>query len=106
LFAIGCASSHNWTTRDIALESAGLALEVVDWRQTARVTTADEESNPIMGQHGQRVPAGLYFPVVMLANVLIAHALPHGWIRTGYQISVAGFQGFNAYRSEQMGYGY
>ena len=79
----GCAG---WSRKDTALESAFFLATTIDWGQTQDITAACDEVNPVMGSCGQRVPVGAYFPMLLLAHVAIAAALPPSWRST--------FQGF------------
>lgn len=84
--ATGCLSSRPWSVRDVALESAFVATEIVDYQQTRVITGQCREANPVIGACGQNAPINLFFPLMVLANVAVADLLP-GWWRTSFQVA-------------------
>jgi hypothetical protein len=83
---VGCES---WTHRDTALEAAFFAATTVDWQQTQDITADCGEVNPVLGPCGQRVPVGVYFPLVLAAHAAISSLLPPSW-RTTFQAFTLG----------------
>jgi hypothetical protein len=79
----GCTT---WSHRDVALHGALFVATSIDWQQTIDITVACHENNPIMGQCGQRVPVGAYFPLVLVTQAAFAAVIPPSWRGT--------FQGF------------
>lgn len=89
-YLCGCAGPR-WQAGDYVLSAGYVGAEVVDFHQTAYATSHCVEQNPIMGQCGDAVPREVYFPAVVVANILIANALPGKW-RTAFQAVTLGFQ--------------
>jgi hypothetical protein len=48
------------------------------------------EANPIIGECGQRVAPGLFFPLTGVVHAIAAGLLPHGEWRRGFQMLSAG----------------
>lgn len=62
------------------------------------------ESNPIVGPCGDRLPVGVYVPVVLLLHTGAAHAIPHGRWRTAFQTLTLGFEAAIIYGNYVLGY--
>jgi hypothetical protein len=103
LAAVSCGG---WSRKDTALE-AGVALTfALDWHQTAGaggVTGSCQESNPILGACGERMPVNLYFPVVFALHPLLAAVLPPAW-RTIFQAITIGGEGSTTWSNWRAGY--
>jgi hypothetical protein len=80
------AGCQQWTRRDTALEVAFFTASTLDWQQTMDITASCNEVNPVLGSCGQRIPVGMYFPLVLAAHAALAAVLPPSWRGT--------FQGF------------
>jgi hypothetical protein len=69
LLVVGCTQPQ----RKATLAVASTALLLVDWSQTREIVAICQEQNPIIGWCGERVPVDAYFPVVILANLVIGY---------------------------------
>lgn len=78
--------------RQTALATASTAALVLDWRQTQRITADCQESNPLLGSCGDRIPPGVYFPAVIALHLAAGVALPAGWSEAWFA-AWAGFEG-------------
>lgn len=94
LFMVVIASNGctTWTGPQAALAYSSSALLVVDWAQTRGIVQDCREWNPVLGPCGERLSPGVYFPLVIGANLLLAHLLPAGW-REGYLGVMTGVEG-------------
>ena len=99
----GCCYK-NWTDRDVLLQGTIIGLQAVDWGQTQGITADGRELNPIVGAHGERVPLNLYAPAIMVCNVLVSAVLPHGWMRTSWQVGTVGVQTWSVVHNHNAGY--
>lgn len=76
-----CIAFDEWDDIEIAMETAFVALTVVDWGQTLDI--ADDrtyhEHNPILGNHPDRERVNAWFATSLVVQPLIAHVLPHSW---------------------------
>jgi hypothetical protein len=97
--ALGC---NNWTHKDTALEAAFFVATTLDWQQTAEITSMCDEINPIMGACGQRIPVGVYFPVLLMAHAAIASVLPPSW-RSTFQGLTVGMEATTTYWNNHTG---
>lgn len=68
-------SGCGWTARQATLAATSTALLAADWKQTRGITAQCLELNPLLGECGERFPVNVYFPLVMVANLGIAHLL-------------------------------
>src|SRR5262245_34090715 len=59
----GC---HEWTMKDTVLQAGFVAVTTIDWMQTNGITARCNETNPILGDCGQHVPVGFYFPLALV----------------------------------------
>ena len=84
------AGCHHWTRGDTLAEAAVGATLAVDFYQTMRGVEVCREANPVIGPCGERLPPGLFFPLVGVAHAVIAGVLPHGSWRRGFQATTAG----------------
>jgi hypothetical protein len=85
---LGC--SH-WSRKDTALEASFAIVTTIDWAQTAEVTAACSETNPILGWCGQRMPVGVYFPVALAVHAAVSALLPPT-ARTIFQAASTGME--------------
>lgn len=90
VLVVGCRS---WSRLDVAMQASVTTLQMGDWYATETIAKPMcLEANPAIGRCGDGpVPTLVWFPVVMAANVLVAHLLPSRW-RTAFQGASAGFQ--------------
>lgn len=51
---------------------AATTLLVLDWKQTYAITGRCTESNPVLGECGQRFPVTAYFPMVIMTTLFAA----------------------------------
>ncbi len=72
----GCFSPSQRTD---VLAFTSTALIAADWAQTRGIAANCRESNPFIGECGQRVPVDLWFPLGMAANLLVGYALGEVW---------------------------
>lgn len=84
--APGLARADRWTPVDSGLELVVMASLAADYVQTVRIcrdpiVATHEESNPVMGPTGQRVPPEAYFATVAVAHAVVARVLPQPWRR-------------------------
>ncbi len=77
LLLAGCPA--NWRHRDSAAETALFTVTTIDWSQTRGITANCSESNPIIGECGDRVNIHVYFVGVLLTELLVARLLPSHW---------------------------
>lgn len=101
VLAVGCGG---WGKADTALELAGQTANGLDWRQSETITQQDNESNPIIGQHGNHVPLDVYCGSVMVLHFAVSALLPQGKWRTAWQGLSAGVEGFVVYNNYKLGY--
>lgn len=78
--------------RTVALAAVSTALLAVDWHQTRGIVQRCDETNPVIGQCGERVAPDTYFPIATLVHLTIGAALPRGW-RELWFATIAGVQG-------------
>lgn len=78
--------------RTVALASASTALLAVDWHQTRGIVKECAETNPVIGQCGERVSPDTYFPVVALVHLAVGATLPRHWRELWFS-TIAGVQG-------------
>ncbi len=88
LALVGCG----WTPKHVAGAAVSTALLAADWYQTRGITRDCLELNPVIGRCGENVPVDIYFPVVMLTQVALAHAVGADW-RPVLLGAVAGAEG-------------
>lgn len=70
------ACPADWSKKDTALESVALTMTTTDLFQTHNITDNCTESNPIIGDCGQRVDYRLYFLSVTVIEVVVSRLLP------------------------------
>jgi hypothetical protein len=71
-----------WDRTDYALLGTMTVVQVIDWRQTRRISEQPEryhEINPVIGRNPDRGSVDLYFAASWLLKVGIAHVLPSQW---------------------------
>ena len=81
----------DWDKTEIGLEATFVALSVIDWGQTLKMSDNNwktgkytpehyeikrHESNLLLGRHPSRGEINLYFPLYIVSNAVIAHYLP------------------------------
>lgn len=76
--------------RTAALAVSSSALIVVDWHQTARITSECRELNPVIGLCGEHMPPNVYFPTILVLNAAVGLAL--GTWRDTWFAAVTGAQ--------------
>ncbi len=69
------ACPGDWRKRDTIREHGLIAITAVDWYQTVDITKACRESNPIIGECGERVNMHLYFASVLVIQSIVARLL-------------------------------
>jgi hypothetical protein len=85
-FLCACGSTR-WTASDSASQAVVLAALGADYMQTRQIVANAQrngghlESNPVMGERGERVPVPVYFAGVAVASTAVARALPQPWRR-------------------------
>jgi hypothetical protein len=77
VLGIMAASCAGWSNRDYALEA---------------ITSNCNEANPILGECGNRVSVGVYFPIALALHAVVSAILPSGWMRTSWQAVTAGVE--------------
>ena len=80
------ALADSWTTNDTLTQTAVLTALTVDYFQTSRiirdpVDPTHLESNPVMGERGEKMSPELYFAGVAIAHTLIVRKLPQPYRR-------------------------
>ncbi len=91
VLAQGCGP-RQWNRTDTAAQVALTASLAADYTQTrAALDDGWEETNPIMGSDGKRLPPEIYFPVCALASFAVARELPRPW-RSLFQVGVLALQ--------------
>lgn len=83
------ASCGGWTRADTLGELAFLVPTTLDETQTQTITYHCAESNPIIGECGQRVAVGNYFFGALVIHAVVSAALPPG-ARTWWQALTVG----------------
>lgn len=105
------AQADEWTGTDSAVQVAvylSLGLDYLQTRQIIGVARADgrhQESNPIMGHKGQRVPAEVYFLTCAALHTGVAYNLPQPYRRLS-QVALVAFQGWVIEGNLSAGYGF
>ena len=81
LFSTVSTFADEWTTTDKAMESAYIALDVIDWRQTQDIARHIDryETNPALGMHPNNARINTWFAAGLIVQPLIADALPDTW---------------------------
>jgi hypothetical protein len=97
------AAADEWKLGDTALEGAFVAVLAADYAQTKQIAEDGREGNPVIGSHGERVAPAVYFPIVAVAHVAVARALPGRW-RTAFQGISLGWQVDAVHTNLQAGY--
>lgn len=87
--AIALAGCGGWTTADTLREVAFMTPTTLDWGQTMHIVKNCAELNPIIGECGQRVSPGYYFPAMIVLHAAVAALLPPG-PREAWQYIAAG----------------
>jgi hypothetical protein len=96
----GCGWSH----LDRALAVTSTATLMADWHQTrSTIVPACREWNPVIGECGQRVHPDLYFGVVVVANLALAHVLG-STLRGTWLAGLTGVQGHTVFSNHIAGY--
>lgn len=68
-----------WDRTDYTLLATMTAAQVVDWRQTRRISEAPatfHEINPLIGRHPDPGRVDMYFAASWLLKIGVAHVLP------------------------------
>ncbi len=86
----GCTPA-SWSRTDTAVEASIGALMVADYLQTRQIVVDGMESNPVMGERGERMPPAVYFPAAAVAHLATARCLPRPW-REVFQGVTIGWQ--------------
>lgn len=77
LLAVLCSCyPKGWRTQDMLLEGAVVASTVADWNQTAGITQACLEANPIIGECGGRMNYHLYFASFLVIQGIVTRLAP------------------------------
>lgn len=100
----GCAGSL--TRYDYAVEIAYSSALAADYTQTVEIVEDGNETNPVMGATGERVPPALYFPAVAAGHLAVVHALPAGWPRRVWQLVTLAMQLECVIHNRREGYGW
>lgn len=78
--AVAACTPAEWTRTDTAAQLAVTASLAVDYQQTRQALDEGAvESNPVMGESGERVAPEVYFPAVAVIALTGAVALPRPW---------------------------
>jgi len=83
------ADADEWTPGDSALEASFATLLLVDYLQTRGIVRDGQETNPIIGSHGQYIPPGMYLLSVGCLHALAALAAPQPYRRILQGVSIA-----------------
>lgn len=86
------SQADEWTAADSATQAVVLLSLSLDYLQTRQIVSCartgdrcaregDLESNPVMGERGQRVPVEVYFLTMAAGHTLIATQLPQPYRR-------------------------
>ena len=90
LTALASCTPANWTKKDQGLEGVELVLLATDWGQTVQdVVPNCNEANPIIGECGERLRPGVYFPVI-IATTMVVTRLPPENLRSVFQGAMIG----------------
>lgn len=99
------AHADKWTGTDTALEIATVSLFALDYMQTTEIVVDGEESNVIIGWHGDGVSPGLYFAGVAALHVTLAAVLPQPYRRILQGVTI-GAEIDGIHSNWQAGYGF
>lgn len=91
-----CGVGRGWDHTNTAMEAAFVGELTVDALETGGIVGACQEYNPIIGRCGDRLPYGVYIPLVGLLHVAAALVLPPRW-RDGFQAATLGVEGHVVY---------
>jgi hypothetical protein len=80
VFSTQCIAADEWSDVDVAREVAFQTLALVDWGQTADISSrcvdgSVREMNPILGSCPNRGKVNVYFPIAMLAHLGVSSLL-------------------------------
>lgn len=84
-------SDSRWSNTSTALLVSSSAILLWDYAQTRGITRDCRESNPIMGNCGQRMTADAYFALVIPVHILGSFIIPKDY-RHAYQGAVLGVE--------------
>lgn len=81
--------AREWTTLDTALQTAFVAITLVDWAQTQQSVRNREhylyvETNPVLGKYPSKGRVNAVIGASILAHTAISYSLPKPW-RTVWQ---------------------
>ncbi len=80
LALVAALAGCSWNTRDRVLGAAATTFLFADWMQTRTGATPHcLELNPIIGACGERVHPDVYFPLVILGNLVAAELMGSDW---------------------------
>jgi hypothetical protein len=88
--AAGCGA--RWSRRDVLLEASSATVNLIDASQSTAIAAAGLESNPFIGQHGERMGVWPYAITAAVLHVLVTDTLPASW-RPAWQGASIGFEG-------------
>jgi hypothetical protein len=88
---------------DSASQAVVLTALGADFLQTRHIVADGMESNPVMGERGERVHPLPYFATVAVAHTALARALPQPWRRLS-QVALVAVQCKVIARNAMAGY--
>lgn len=81
---VGCTPVPAMTRRDWVAQGALATVSVVDALQTRHIVAAGAEENPLVGDHGQRMPFPVAGLLVLTIELVVAAQLPPAY-RSGFE---------------------
>lgn len=108
--------TDTWTSTDSAVQAAVMLSLGLDYLQTRQIISCartgercarpgDQESNPVMGERGDRVPAEVYFLTCAALHTGVAYNLPQPYRRLS-QVAVVALQTWVIEGNLSAGYGF
>ncbi len=79
--------------RDWAIQGSLTAISTVDMLETRHIVKAGKEENPLIGDHGQRIPFPIAGAIMLAAEFLISRSLPGNW-RLGFESWALGAESY------------
>jgi hypothetical protein len=101
--------SWQWSRMDVGAQAAFIAITAFDWSQTIDFTQDPRspilETNPILGPEPSRSRVNVYMPLAMLGHTAVAAALPHGRLRTLWQMTWIALESKTVISNYRLGIG-
>ena len=82
-------AADEWDKTEASLEAAFLIINTADWLQTRYIAVHPDifhERNLILGRHSSKKHVDIYFALITVGHIVIAHLLPNDY-RKAFQIA-------------------